>query len=196
MSEELDLDKEQLAAVQADDRAVAILAGPGSGKTRVLSYRARHLLLSDSGSKALLLTFTNKAAAEMKSRALGVATVASDRIQSHTYHSFCMRVLRSHGRLVGIEPDFEVLDDEEQVELATRVARSAGVHNHRRQWGSQRLRTVLPKPAVAEFGAVYEEAKRQAGVVDFDDLIVYAAELLPIFNSTPPDYRQFADVSR
>lgn len=178
MSDELELDDEQLAAVEASERGVAVLAGPGSGKTRVLSYRARHLLLEDSGSKALLLTFTNKAAAEMKSRAMGVATVASDRIQSQTYHSLCMRILRAHGSLVGIEPDFEVIDSDEQAELSRRVARAAGVHNRRQQWSSQRLRRLLPKPAVAEFGAVYEEEKRRTGVVDFDDLIVYAADLL------------------
>ena len=178
MSQSLPLNAEQQAAVEARERAVAILAGPGSGKTRVLSYRARHLLLNDAGSKALLLTFTNKAAAEMKSRALGVATVGSDRVQSHTYHSLCMRLLRAHGDLVGVSPDFEVLDQDEQEEFAEEAARLGGVHNRSRDWSKQRLRCLLPTRPVAEFGAAYEKAKRQAGVVDFDDLIVYTAALL------------------
>ena len=61
------LDAEQIAAVEAKERSIAVLAGPGSGKTRTLSFRSRHLLLNDSEASALLLTFTNKAAAEMKS---------------------------------------------------------------------------------------------------------------------------------
>src|SRR5215203_148729 len=119
MSNGVQLDQEQLSAVEATERAIAILAGPGSGKTRVLSYRARYLLTSDAGSQALLLTFTNKAAAEMKARALAAANVSSSRIHAHTYHSLCQRILRSHGSLVGIDTNFEVMDDQEQQDFAT-----------------------------------------------------------------------------
>ena len=73
-----ELDDEQTAAVEATEKAIAVLAGPGSGKTRTLSHRARHLLREHPGSRALLLTFTNKAAAEMKARAIGVAAVGSE----------------------------------------------------------------------------------------------------------------------
>src|SRR5438128_1120962 len=73
------LDPQQREAVEATERAIAVLAGPGSGKTRTLSYRTRHLLLRDRDARALLLTFTNKAAAEMKFRAIGVAAIASNR---------------------------------------------------------------------------------------------------------------------
>src|SRR5438128_12164275 len=87
MKYEEPLDCEQRAAVEASEKAIAVLAGPGSGKTRVLSYRARHLLQQDRDTKALLLTFTNKAAAEMKARALDVAVVTSDRIWASTFHT-------------------------------------------------------------------------------------------------------------
>lgn len=178
MPDDSQLDVEQRQAVRAQGRAIAVLAGPGSGKTRVLSFRARHLLGKDRGSKALLLTFTNKAAAEMKSRAIAVSTVASDRVRSHTYHSFCMRVLRSHGAHVGITSDFEVMDQEEQKSFAANAARAAGVHNHYQKWSSVRLQRLLPPAPVAEFGETYEEAKRRECVVDYDDLIVYTADLL------------------
>lgn len=173
------LDDEQRAAVDSPERAIAVLAGPGSGKTRVLSFRARRLLVEDAGSRALLLTFTNKAAAEMKARALGVAAVTSDRIQASTFHTFGLRVLRSHGELVGINADFEILDREEQDELATRAARDAGVPGRRARWSYLRLRREeVRDPAVSAFGEVYEAAKREARVLDFDDLIVYTADLL------------------
>lgn len=168
------LDDQQREAVYASESAIAVLAGPGSGKTRTLSYRARRLLLQDTDSRALLLTFTNKAAAEMKFRAIGVAAVASSRIQASTFHTFGMRTLRSHGEAVGIEPDFELIDEDEQKELALQALGSdAGLEG----WGRARIRMVTPGARVAEFGAAFETAKREANVVDFDDLVVYTAQV-------------------
>ena len=173
------LDDEQREAVDADDRAIAVLAGPGSGKTRVLSYRTQRLLIGDAGARALLLTFTNKAAAEMKARALGVAAVMSGRIQASTFHTFGLRVLRSHGALVGIEPDFEILDRDEQETFAAEAAHAAGDRAQRGRWSYLRLRREeLFDESVSAFGRAYEAAKRAARVVDFDDLIVYTADLL------------------
>jgi DNA helicase II / ATP-dependent DNA helicase PcrA len=177
--EEIDnLDDEQRAAITATDKAIAVLAGPGSGKTRTLSYRARHLLLGAPDSRALLLTFTNKAAAEMKTRAMGVSVVASDRIAASTFHTFGANLLRSHGDLIGISPEFDILDDEQAEELATEAARSAGLSNQRAAWGSARRRRLDASARVASFGEAYEAAKRAEVVVDFDDLVVYSAELL------------------
>jgi len=171
------LDGEQRRAVEAKERAIAVLAGPGSGKTRVLSFRARYLLGRDKNSNALLLTFTNKAAAEMKSRAIAVTPAMSKRIRAGTFHNFAMSVLRSHGSHVGIGSEFDVLDEDEQTELATAVSLKAGCSNHARDWSTQRLRQRLPTTDVAKFGTLFEEVKRKEGVVDFDDLIVYVAQL-------------------
>lgn len=177
--EEEPLDVEQRAAVEATERAIAVLAGPGSGKTRVLSYRARHLLGDDREAKALLLTFTNKAAAEMKARALDVAVVTSDRIWASTYHTFGMRLLRAHGDLIGVERDFEIPDDEEQEELQELAARRAGTANRERRWSYLRLRRLeVRENEVLRWADAYEEVKRDEGVLDFDDLVVYTADLL------------------
>ncbi len=172
------LDDEQRAAVESPEKAIAVLAGPGSGKTRVLSYRARRLLLAHAGERALLLTFTNKAAAEMKARTLGVAPVTTDRIQASTFHTFGMRVLRSHGDLIGIDREFEILDKDDQKELATTAARAAEVGARLGRWSYLRCRREnVNEESVASFGEVYESAKRHANVLDFDDLIVYTADL-------------------
>jgi DNA helicase-2/ATP-dependent DNA helicase PcrA len=172
------LDEEQHAAVTSDKRAIAVLAGPGSGKTRVLSYRARHLLSLDRHSSALLLTFTNKAAAEMKARALGVAAVTSDHIWASTFHTFGMRLLHAHGDLVGISREFELLDEEERAEVAAEAARNAGVSDRYRRWSYLRLRRQqAQEPEVVRFGRAYQEIKRARQVLDFDDLIVYSADL-------------------
>lgn len=175
---ENELDEEQMAAVTAIEPAIAVLAGPGSGKTRTLSFRARHLLRNDRGSRALLLTFTNKAASEMKARAVGVAAVSSDRIDAHTFHSFGVRVLRAHGPLVGVSREFDILDEVEAADFAEGVAAATGTGDRLRAWQQARLRRREPAPNVAAFGAAYQEAKARDQVVDFDDLVVLTADLL------------------
>jgi DNA helicase II / ATP-dependent DNA helicase PcrA len=180
MSEQAPLDAEQFAAAEATETAIAILAGPGSGKTRVLSYRARVLLKRDRKAKALMLTFTNKAAAEMKSRALRTAAVPSDRINAGTFHSFAQSMLRAHGAAAGINPDFEILDAQDQDELANTAALSIRVARSRlrEKWSSSRITREPPSREVRVFGEAYEALKRKEGVVDFDDLLVYSATLL------------------
>lgn len=176
--EEDELDEEQRAAVIAGERAIAVLAGPGSGKTRTLSYRARHLLLQTPGSHALLVTFTNKAAAEMKARALQVGNLASDRIQASTFHGFGASFLRDHGDLAGIASDFEILDMEERDSFAADTAARIGLANQVSRWSYLRLRRASLPDTVAAFAKAYEQDKRAADVVDFDDLVVYTAALL------------------
>lgn len=172
------LDREQRAAVEASSRAIAVLAGPGSGKTRVLSYRARRLIHEDHRANALLLTFTNKAAAEMKARALNVTSVAANRILACTFHTLGVRVLRAHGDLIGVGRDFEIMDDAERTELIEEVARDAVVRDRYHRASYLRLRRRLPtEPDVLAFSSAYEQAKRDNNVVDFDDLVVYTADL-------------------
>jgi DNA helicase II / ATP-dependent DNA helicase PcrA len=176
---DLPLDDEQRAAVDTAESAIAVLAGPGSGKTRVLSYRARRLLMIAPRDRVLMLTFTNKAAAEMKARALGVSVVASDRIWGGTFHTFGLHVLQSHGDLIGVGREFEVIDDEEREEVVAEATRTGRVSDRFRQWSRSRLRRRRPPNAeVIRFGQIYEETKRALNVVDFDDLVVYTADLL------------------
>ena len=173
------LDDEQRAAVEATEKAIAVLAGPGSGKTRTLAHRARHLLESNPDSQALLLTFTNKAASEMKTRALRMGTIEAEQIEAGTFHHFGHMLLRSiHGKLVGVEPEFDILDDLESTEFAAHAASTHKVTDLSDEWGHDRLRGIRSSSGVMEFGAVYEAAKREANVVDFDDLVVYAAQIL------------------
>jgi DNA helicase-2/ATP-dependent DNA helicase PcrA len=172
------LDEEQRAALEATEPAIAVLAGPGSGKTRTLSYRTRYLLESDTEGGALLLTFTNKAAAEMKSRALAAGGLATSRIQSSTFHAFGARMLKSHGDLLGIGKDFDFLDEEDQTDLAKQVAAEYRVPDRLRRWSYLRVRRQEPDPRTAAFGEIFEAAKRELNVLDYEDLIVYAAEIL------------------
>jgi DNA helicase-2/ATP-dependent DNA helicase PcrA len=177
-TDDLELDPEQRAAVEAEERAIAVLAGPGSGKTRVLSYRARHLLAKNPGARALLLTFTNKAAAEMKARSLDVSCVTTDHILGCTFHSFAIRLLRAHGNLVGLG-EFEILDDTERQELIREAAIQAGTRDRFNRWSYLRLRLYEAREQeVIRFAEAYQKLKSDRHVLDFDDLIVLAASLL------------------
>lgn len=175
---EENLDEEQRAAVGATEKTIAVLAGPGSGKTRTLSYRARHLLLSHPGSRAMLLTFTNKAAAEMKARALSVGNLTSERIEASTFHGFGASFLRNHGELVGIGEDFDILDVEERDAFAAETAARHSLRDQVARWSYLRLRRQSMPETVAVFGEAYEQDKREHHVVDFDDLVIYSASLL------------------
>lgn len=184
------LDDEQELAVSAEEPVIAVLAGPGSGKTRTLSYRARYLLESDGKASALLLTFTNKAAAEMKARALEAGALASSRIQANTFHAFGARMLRNHGHLVGIEAEFDFLDDVSQRDLANQVAADSELRERLRRWQYLRVRRENPDPETAAFGEAFEQAKRDQGVVDYDDLVVYTADLLEAHPDVVAAYAQ------
>ena len=100
----------QRKAVEWDDGALLVLAGPGSGKTRVLTCRVARLLdrSPDERFRVLALTFTNKAAHEMSSRLTTLAPGLEERADIHTFHGFCTQVLRQHGVHLGIKPDFAI----------------------------------------------------------------------------------------
>src|SRR5258708_4608381 len=169
------LDEEQKAAVRATERAIAVLAGPGSGKTRTLACRALHLLFSDAECKVRLLTFTNKAAAEMKSRALTLGSVAASRIASRNFHTFGMRFLRNHAREAGIRADFDIVEGEEATDIALDVGGSDVLL---KMWSDSRLRRLSMPQHLTEFGGRFQAAKYANDLLDFDDLIVLTADLL------------------
>lgn len=124
----LDLDNElnpaQRAAVVATDGPLLILAGAGTGKTRVITWRIAHLLASGQAlpSEILAVTFTNRAARELKERVAHLAGPDAAQIHVSTFHSACARWLRREGRPVGLGPSFSVLDTDDQLALIRQVA--------------------------------------------------------------------------
>src|ERR1700728_1435163 len=113
----------QSAAVRQTDGPVLIFAGAGSGKTRVLTHRIAHLLreMRVAPDRILAVTFTNKAAGEMKSRLQNMVGAISRDLWVGTFHAMCVRILRRDGSRIGIAPTFAVIDDADQRQLIREI---------------------------------------------------------------------------
>jgi DNA helicase-2/ATP-dependent DNA helicase PcrA len=188
------LNEQQRAAVAAVEGPVLILAGAGSGKTRVITHRVAHLVLDrgvDSG-RILAVTFTNKAAEGMRSRAEALVPGRPLHAWMSTFHSFCVRLLRREATAAGLPPGFLIYDEDDQMAVMREALRgldlSEKLHPPRRLlsrvsarknaaradeddegYGSDLTRRVMER---------YTELLRAAGAVDFDDLLLVAVALL------------------
>ncbi|MGQ0675019.1 MAG: UvrD-helicase domain-containing protein, partial [Rhodospirillales bacterium] len=117
------LNPAQLQAVEALDGPVLVLAGAGTGKTRVLTARLVHLLATARAlpSQVLAVTFTNKAANEMKHRVERLLARPVEGWWLGTFHSLAARILRRHAELAGLRPNFTILDADDQVRLLKQI---------------------------------------------------------------------------
>ena len=124
-----DLNPEQLAAVTLPHQSALILAGAGSGKTRVLTTRIAWLIQTGQASPAGLLavTFTNKAAKEMLSRISGMLPINTRGMWVGTFHGLCNRMLRAHFQEAGLPQLFQILDSQDQLALIKRMMKAANV---------------------------------------------------------------------
>lgn len=119
------LNENQRAAVLWEGGPLLVLAGPGSGKTLVLTLRVARLVKEDENASVLALTFTNKAAGEMRDRVDNLLGKRTDRTQVSTFHSFAVDVLRQHGSHLGLRPDFSLLtQDADRIAILDSVASS------------------------------------------------------------------------
>ncbi len=193
------LNPEQLEAATHEGRGPQlVLAGAGSGKTRVITYRVAWLV-QEKGvypEHIAAVTFTNKAAAEMRSRIEELIGIYPLRAFVGTFHRFALRLLRIYGAKVGLPRDFAILDTSDQLTLLKRAMKSSGVpeDSFRPQavlGAISGAKNQLLSPAkydreaddffskrVAKVYQHYQAALREAGAVDFDDMIRLTVELL------------------
>jgi len=192
------LNAEQRAAVLATEGPLLVLAGAGSGKTRVITVRIAHLVAKGIGPERILaVTFTNKAAREMRERLaslIGAERAALPFVG--TFHAFCMEVLREHGTLVGLARSFTISDGSDQLALLRGVLRTLQVEGATMQAGDLQARISLLKSRLIGADAFlakaadeteelvgraftrYEEELARARSVDFDDLLLRTVQLL------------------
>jgi DNA helicase II / ATP-dependent DNA helicase PcrA len=190
------LNPEQLAAVTAPDEHLLILAGAGSGKTRVLTTRIAWLVKSGrvTPSGVLAVTFTNKAAREMLTRIAAMLPVNPRGMWIGTFHGLANRMLRAHHREAGLPPAFQILDSQDQLAAIKRLCKGLGVDEDRfaprdlqyfiagqKEEGLRAGDVALTDETtrrLAELYAAYDEQCQREGVVDFAELLLRSYELL------------------
>ena len=137
------LNEEQLRAVEALDGPVLILAGAGVGKTRVLTARIAHLIATGRARayEILAVTFTNKAAREMRQRVAAFAGSEQAMPWLGTFHSIGAKILRMHAELVGLRPNFTILDSDDQLRLLKQLLQAENLDEKR--WPARALANLI-----------------------------------------------------
>jgi DNA helicase II / ATP-dependent DNA helicase PcrA len=198
------LNPEQRAAVEAIDGPVLVLAGAGTGKTRVLTTRIAHILCSGRAHawQILAVTFTNKAAREMKER---IGQLVGGAVEGMpwlgTFHAIGVKILRRHGELVGLKPGFTILDTDDQLRLIKQVIEAGNLDKDR--WPARQLAALIdswknrgltpdkvPRGETFSFGegqgaklyAAYQQRLKELNAVDFGDLLL---ETIRLFQEHP-----------
>ncbi|NBW95748.1 MAG: AAA family ATPase [Planctomycetia bacterium] len=200
------LNESQRQAATHVDGPLLVLAGPGSGKTRVVTHRIAHLISQGIPARRIVaLSFTNKAADEMRRRVAEL--VGPQAVEMGTFHRFAARLLRRHARLVGLTSDYSILEPDDATAVLKRAARKLGLSlTHtpidRLAGTISRAKNDLLTPETFEprwgrpadevartLWPVYQELLLAANSVDFDDLLVHVARLL----TDNPDLRAELD---
>jgi DNA helicase-2/ATP-dependent DNA helicase PcrA len=191
------LNPEQQDAVLQTDGPLLILAGAGSGKTRVIAHRIAHLVSSGvcPPDRILAVTFTNKAAGEMRSRVETLLDRDCRQMWISTFHALCARLLRREGPHVGLSRDFVIYDSADQLTVIKQAMRQIGMedstvqprlalskisHAKNRMEGPGAFAGDTWNPRDRQIGALYElylKALRDANALDFDDLLLKTVEL-------------------
>jgi DNA helicase-2/ATP-dependent DNA helicase PcrA len=204
------LNPAQREAVTHAGAPLLIVAGAGSGKTRVLAYRIAYLLAHREAQpgEILAITFTNKAAGEMKERVAALVGPRARAMWVSTFHSMCVRILRAEAKTLGLKTTFSIYDQGDSQRLMTMVCRDLDLDPKRyparamtvqvsnlknelvdaETWAAK-AGTALEK-VLAEAYTLYQRRLREAHALDFDDLIMTTVNLLQAFPAVAEHYRR------
>jgi DNA helicase-2/ATP-dependent DNA helicase PcrA len=192
-----ELNPSQQKAVEAIEGPLLIIAGPGSGKTRVITYRIAYLIkvCGINPHRIMAVTFTNKAAREMKERLEKLLGKAVETLTVGTFHSICARILRQEGSAIGLSPQFNIYDEEDQLSLIKQSLQEVGLDP--KQYTPKAIQTAIkfakshlltPEEYAGQakkyFDEVayrvyerYQQLMNQSQTVDFDDLLMKVVQL-------------------
>ncbi|AXX98297.1 ATP-dependent helicase [Profundibacter amoris] len=206
------LNPEQRRAVEAMDGPVLMLAGAGTGKTKALTARIVHLLNTGRArpNEVLAVTFTNKAAREMKDR---VGQMLGETVEGMpwlgTFHAICVKILRRHAELVGLKSNFTILDRDDQIRLLKQLLAAANIDDKR--WPARALASVIDgwknrawtpdKVPASEAGAfnnmggelyaAYQTRLKTLNAVDFGDLLLHVVTIFQQHTDVLEQYRRW-----
>ena len=207
------LNEPQREAVLATDGPVLVLAGAGTGKTRVLTTRLGHLMATGRAApwNILAVTFTNKAAKEMQERVARVIGRPVEGMWIGTFHSICVRILRRHAELVGLKSNFTILDTDDQIRLLKQLIQAENIDDKR--WPARTLaglidrwknRALTPEKVPSgesyafanglggELYKAYQERLKVLNACDFGDLLMHVITLFQTHADVLAEYhRQF-----
>lgn len=201
-----ELNPEQRKAVTHGDGPLLVVAGAGSGKTKTLAYRVAYLIASGADpSRILLLTFTRRAAEEMLKRASSIVArgaPVTGKVWGGTFHAIANRLLRIYAKPAGLSPEFTVMDQSDAEDMINVIRHDMGLHAKEKRFprkstclaiysrcvnGSEELGEVLPRHFPwceewkAELKALFKQyvtRKQERHVLDYDDLLLYWAQLV------------------
>ncbi len=203
------LNKEQCDAVRYTEGPLLVLAGAGSGKTRVLTHRIAYLIENCDVQpwNILAITFTNKAAGEMRERVDKIVGQRAREVWVSTFHSMCVRMLRRHIDRIGYTSNFSIYDTDDQKTLMRQVFKELNIDNQKikdravlsaiskaknegmspEDYGKQISGGDFTEKKIAECYTLYEKKLHQNDALDFDDLLLKTVELL----DTEPEVLQY-----
>ena len=205
------LNPEQRRAAESLDGPLLVLAGAGTGKTRVLTTRLAHILATGRArpGQVLAVTFTNKAAREMIGRVERLMGRSAAGLWLGTFHAIAARILRRHAELAGLKPDFTILDTDDQIRLLKQIIRAADIDEKR--WPARTLSIIIQRwkdrgltvdkvagadgadyangraPALYK---AYQERLRTVNAVDFGDLLLHNLTLFTKHADVLADYQR------
>ena len=205
------LNPEQREAVEALDGPLLVLAGAGTGKTRVLTTRFAHLLMTGKARpwEVLSVTFTNKAAKEMRERVAAIIGRPVEGLWLGTFHALCARMLRRHAELIGLRTNFTILDADDQMRLLKQVMAAANIDSKR--WPAPGMMAVIQRwkdrgltPSritaaedsdfannrASEIYAAYQRRLLELNAADFGDLLLHVTEILRTRPDVLADYHR------
>jgi DNA helicase-2/ATP-dependent DNA helicase PcrA len=203
------LNPEQREAVLHQQGPLLILAGAGSGKTRVITFRIAYLIGDGHAApdQVLAVTFTNKAAQEMRERVVGLIGSDCEGVWLSTFHALCARLLRREGPAIGLSRDFVIYDSSDQIAVVKQAERELGIDDKfvpprmalsrisqakNRMEGPDSLRGAwnLRDEQIAKVYARYLDALRDSNALDFDDLLLKTVELFESSEGVRQKYAQ------
>jgi DNA helicase-2/ATP-dependent DNA helicase PcrA len=205
------LNSAQREAVEALDGPVLVLAGAGTGKTRVLTTRLVHLIATKRAGpgQILAVTFTNKAAREMRDRTAAMLGAPVEGWWLGTFHSLAARLLRRHAEIVGLKPNFTILDTDDQIRLIKQLLQAESIDDKRwparvvlgviERWKDRALTPDKLKPEdggdvaggkIVQLYIAYQERLRTLNATDFGDLMLHNITLFQRRPDVLADYHR------